>query len=66
VQGTILTNLDKNEHLCIGPIMLILASTIVILGHSHGSFEAEIMELLVQIQVPINKFKDILITNAFE
>jgi hypothetical protein len=46
--------------------MLILASTIVILGHSHGSFEAEIMELLVQIQVPINKFKDILITNAFE
>jgi len=64
VQGTILTNLTKNKRLCVGPIMLILASTIIILGHGHGSFEAEIMELLVQIQIPINKSKDILITKC--
>ncbi len=64
VQGTILTNLIKNERLCVGPIMLILALTIVILRHGHGSFEAKIMELSVQIQIPINKSKNILITKC--
>jgi hypothetical protein len=42
--------------------MLTLTSAVVILGHNHGSFEAGIMELLVQIQILINKSKDILIT----
>jgi len=40
VQGTILANLAGDACLCIGPIMLILASAVVILGHGHGSFEA--------------------------
>jgi hypothetical protein len=38
--GTILANLVRDGHLYVGPIMLILASTIIILGHGHGSFKA--------------------------
>jgi len=38
-QGTILANLAGDGHFCVGPIMLILASAVVILGHGHGSFE---------------------------
>ncbi len=38
-QGMILANLAGDEHLCVGPIVLILVSA-VILGHGHGSFEA--------------------------
>ncbi len=40
MQGMILTNLVGDGRLCVGPIMLILVSTVIILGHSHGSFEA--------------------------
>ncbi len=40
-RGTILANLAGDERLCIGPIMLILVLAVVILGHGHGSFEAE-------------------------
>jgi len=40
-RGTILANLAGDGHLYIGPIMLIFASTIIILGHSHGSFKVE-------------------------
>jgi hypothetical protein len=40
-RGTILVNLAGDKRLCVGPIMLILASTIIILGHGHGSFKAE-------------------------
>jgi heme/copper-type cytochrome/quinol oxidase subunit 1 len=40
-RGTIFANLDEDGRLCVGPIMLILASTVVILRHDHGSFEAE-------------------------
>ncbi len=39
-RGTILANLAGDGRPCVGPIMLILASSIVILGHGHGSFEA--------------------------
>ncbi len=39
-RGTILANLAEDGRLCVGPIMLILASAVVILGHGHGSFEA--------------------------
>jgi hypothetical protein len=39
-RGMILANLAGDGRLCVGPIMLILASTVVILGHGHGSFKA--------------------------
>jgi hypothetical protein len=39
-RGIILANLVGDERLCVGPIMLILASAIIILRHSHGSFKA--------------------------
>jgi heme/copper-type cytochrome/quinol oxidase subunit 1 len=35
-RGTTLTNLAGDERLCVGPIMLILALAVVILGHGHG------------------------------
>jgi len=39
-RGTILANLAGDGRFCVGPIMLILASAVVILGHGHGSFKA--------------------------
>jgi len=39
-RGMILTNLVGDRRFWVGPIMLILASAVIILGHIHGSFEA--------------------------
>jgi hypothetical protein len=41
MQGMVLANLARDGCLCVGPIMLILAPMVVILGHNHGNFETK-------------------------